>query len=81
MAEEGEVGGASHPPGGYSAGMFNDVSSVDDFAALIGVPKAAMELVVPLDKKCKSRDCPFKAIDGNGNQCPAHRRTYYSLLD
>ena len=36
-----------------------------------------MELVVvvPLDINCKSKGSPFKEIEGNGNQYPAHLHT------
>jgi hypothetical protein len=61
MTDDGEPGEDEHPTGGYAVGMFNEVSSVNDFAAVIGVPKKAMELVVPLDINCKSKGCPFKA--------------------
>ena len=45
--------------------------------------KKAMELVVvvPLDINCKSKGSPFKEIEGNGNQYPAHRWTWYPTTE
>jgi hypothetical protein len=79
MAEPGEPGADKHPTGGYNVGMFNEVTSVNDFAAAIGVPKKAIELVVPMNILCKSKECKFKAIEGNYKHCPAHCRSWYPL--
>ena len=63
MAEDGEPGKDEHPAGGYTVGMFNEVSSVDEFAAVLGVPKKAIELVVPMDIMCRVQ------IKGMSVQC------------
>ena len=48
MTEEGEVGKDPHPLGGYTTDMFNDVSSVNKFAAEIGAPKkVALHCMTP----------------------------------
>ncbi|KAL7534641.1 hypothetical protein ACHAXR_006013 [Thalassiosira sp. AJA248-18] len=74
------AGRAEYPRGYYFPGMFKDVDSVDAFANILGVPAAAIPLIIPTDTPCKSKDCPHNAIMGNGNHCPAHRRSWYPLL-
>ena len=64
---------------GYMRGMFEGVKSVDNFAALLGVPKQSIPLVVPLNIPCKVDGCPFAAIERNGHHCPAHQRSWYPL--
>ena len=79
MSDPGEPGMDTHPPGGYTVGMFIEVSSVNEFAAALDVPEDTIELVVPLDTNCRSRGCQFKAIAGNYKYCAAHCRTWYPL--
>jgi len=67
----------------YDPGMLSNVQSVDDFAAVLQVPKESISLINPLNKKCitKTFDCPFDAITGNGGYCCIHSRSWYPLLD
>lgn len=69
----------SHPVGGYTPGMFRDVSSIEEFAAALCVPVEAMKVAIPLDQPCKKEGCPFNQLKNNGFCCPAHRRTWYPL--
>ena len=39
----------------YDPGMFSDVKSVDDFAAVLQVPKESIALIIPRDKKCNTK--------------------------
>jgi hypothetical protein len=60
--------------------MFKDVSSINDFARVLGVPTAAVSLIVPRDGvTCRSNGCTFQAIEGNNDYCPAHQRSWYPL--
>ena len=45
----GVLGRAADPRYGYSPGMFQDVESVEDFAFVLGVPVAAIPLIVLRD--------------------------------
>ena len=49
------LGRAAHPRGGYSPGMIRDVESVENFAFVLGVPVAAILLIVPRDVRCRSK--------------------------
>lgn len=81
MSDVSEAGRDAYPKGGYVPGMFADVKSVDDFAALLGVPRDSIALVTPKMQPCKSDGCPFNAIARNGDRCPAHQRSWYPLSD
>ena len=74
-----ETAVARHPQGVYTLGIFSKVSSVLEFANDLDVPVASIDLIQQLDQPCKTKDCPFNAIDNNGIRCPAHRRTWYPL--
>jgi hypothetical protein len=79
-ASEDDVGRSIRPKGGYQPGIFQHVESVSDFARVLGVPVDSIKLIVQKkDVKCKSSDCPFDAIEGNGDRCPAHQRSWYPL--
>ena len=71
---------AAHPKGGYIPGMFGDVDSVEDFAFVVGVPVAAIPLIIPTDVLCRSTSFSHNAIEGNVGYCPAHRRSWYPLI-
>ena len=60
-----------YPKGGYVRGMFHGVESIDDFASILDVPVSAIALVVPLDVRCRSKNCPHNAIKRNFGHCPA----------
>ena len=79
MPDDNEPGAKAHPKGGYTPGMFRAVKCVDDFAAVIRVPRKAMDVVTPKHMMCISKECPFHAIENNGNHCPAHQRSWYQL--
>jgi hypothetical protein len=60
--------------------MFQGVKSIHNLAHVLGVPSAAIALVIQKeDTPCAKKDCKFKAIEGNGNRCPAHQRSWYPL--
>ena len=63
--EDNQPGRMYHPKGGYTPGMFSGVASVDEFANALGVPKEAIEYVLPTKQKCRSNNCSFNAIQGN----------------
>ena len=72
MSEAKEPGSDEHPSGQkYVEGMFAGVISPDDFAALLGVPKASINLIESTNERCHTKDCPFNMIVGNGNRCPS----------
>ena len=73
------AGVCSRAKGYYEKGMFDGVRSVEDFAAKLQVPVKAIPLVVPKDTPCRSKGCPHNAINGNGDHCPCHQRTWYPL--
>ncbi len=68
------------PRGSYVPRMFHAVQLCDDFASILGVPTAAVPLIVPRDCPCRSKGCPLNAIEGNGGYCPAHKRVWYPLI-
>ena len=74
-----EPGRDEYTKGGYEQGMFAEVRSVQDFGRVLQIPLAAIPLVSPSDKLCRSAGCPFNAIENNTGFCPAHKRTWYSL--
>jgi len=80
MSAAEEPGRTSRTRGGYVPGMFRGIESVDAFADILRVPRKAIPLIVPLSLPCRSRGCPFNAILGNGNHCPAHQRFWYPLI-
>ena len=47
--ESGVLARAVHPRGQYSPGMIRDGESVEDFAFVLGVPAAAIPIIVPRD--------------------------------
>ena len=69
------------PSGVYEPGMFCHVTSVCDFAQALRVPVSAISLIVVKERvSCKAAGgCPFKAIKGNYDRCPAHGRNWYPL--
>ena len=71
-----------HPSGGhlgYVPGVLDNIESVDQFANLLKVPPAVLYLVEPLKIDCVVPNCPFKAVDRNGNMCVMHKRNWYPL--
>ena len=54
--------GHSHSKGAYIPGMFKGVQSCDDLAFVLGVPAAAIPLIAPHDRPCRTKGCPFNAI-------------------
>jgi hypothetical protein len=61
--------------------MFGEVSSITDFACVLGIPTAAVSLIVPKDNvTCRSKGCTFQAIEGNNDYCPAIRGLGILLL-
>lgn len=72
MGDTEEPGRHKYPRGGYTSGMFSGVSSPDDFADVLGVPKKAIGCIRPQNTNCKTKNCPFNAIRNNGGHCPAH---------
>ena len=69
----------SRTPGHYDPGMFEGVTSVAQFAKVLGVPEESIALIVHEDFECKDEDCTFKAVKGNRNFCCAHGRTWYPI--
>ena len=65
--------------GSYSQGMFHGVMSVEAFADVLGVPVKAIPLIVPTNRRCRTTNCPFDAVEGNQVRCPAHSRSWYPL--
>ena len=68
----------------YDPGIFSNVKSVDDFAAVLQVPKESISLIIPTTKKCIYKatfECPFHAIAHNNGYCAIHSRSWYPLID
>ena len=59
--------------------MFAGVASIKDFASVLAVPANVIHLVVTTTCPCRIAECPFDAIEGNGNHCLAHWRSWYHL--
>jgi hypothetical protein len=66
--------------GGYTPGMFGGITTVEEFATTLGVPREAINYVLPTNKKCKHANCKFNAIESNDGHCPVHKRAWYPLL-
>ena len=80
--EDKEPGRTSRTKPHYDPGMFFNVQSVSDFAAILGVPRDSIALIVPMmDTVCRTTTmtCPFNAIIGNGEYCPIHSHQWYPL--
>ena len=74
-----ERGHSERTVGGYSYGMFADVTSVEGFAEVLGVPFKSIPLIIPTDRCCRVANCPFDAVEGNQDKCPAHSQSWYPL--
>lgn len=68
----------------YEPGMLRDVTSLSDFARILDVPTPAISLIVLKQNAstkqyviCKNDGCSFYAVEGNGNRCPIHQRSWY----
>ena len=78
---DNEPGRRKYPTGGYTVGMFRDVTSVGEFAATLGVPIKSIALIEPTNHLCTHKGCKFNAIKRNHDFCPAHRRGWFALLN
>ena len=74
-----EKGRTKRTCGIYLPGMLQGVGSIEDFAATLCVPVKAILLILPTNQLCRVDGCFFHRIEGNGNKCPLHQRTWYPL--
>ena len=77
------AGRNQRPKGAYHPGMFQGVRSMNNLAHVLGVPSAAIPLVIPKQSTtCAFKGgCSFPAIEGNQDRCPAHQRSWYPLAN
>jgi hypothetical protein len=77
------AGRNQRPKGNYQIGMFQGVKTTHNLAHVLGVPSAAIACVIPKkNTPCVNKGgCKFNAIEGNGNRCPAHQRSWYPLAN